>query len=469
MTDCPSEKSLKRRHHSESSLRHRDAAAAIGGGVANQLISNQLSLEHNLQDKCRELLCLYKESQDWSAVGQLAQTLVTSSARASDLKRRLQDPEHLPYLEKIVEPGQSQLKEASPTPTSLKDGATGGEECLCKSTNGSQGSVNKQEVLKSSDLSAIGVQSVGCVTSADGLEVEGLKCEGALEKNCDSVEISEGVGVVISPTLPFINTTDHINFVNPTEGVKESDLDELEDQMEHLANQFTDLTQQYNFSNGEVEQEDLKASDLPVTSALVTDSNETGLEVPEQLKAIYASSDSSDQFFSPRNSLYGDVAEKEADQFEDTDQFEDASSGGEDAMDSTLTEPDSSFEGCGGGKIVFFVEKVSEDLNDIYSIKTNKGAPSVLHSYHEFIQLQRQLASSVGSGSVLVMESEGRECDVSTELETFLNKAACLPEVRKMDTFVNFLQHGGANLSNHYGMFMIVWVIIHRILGIPAS
>ena len=456
MADCPPEKSLNRRHHSESGLRSRATRAAVNGGGVNLLISDQLSLELDLQDKCRELLCLYKESQDWPAVGQLAQTLVTSSSRSSDLKRRLQDQEQLPYLEKIPESGQPQLNE---DPTSLEDIAADGGECLCKSANGSQDSVNKQEVLKSSDLFAAGEHSVGCAAGADDLGVpEGLKCEGALEKNSGSVEVSKGVGFAISSNLPFISTSDHINLVT-AEGVKESNLDELEDQMEQLANQFTDLSEQYDY---EAEQ----ACDVPVATTLVTDNNDTRLEVPEQLKTTYASSDSSDQFFSPRNSLYDEGSCEVA---ADADLFEDAMSGSEEAMDSTLSEPS---WGCDEGEIVFSVEKVSEDLvesghvNDIYSIK---GAPSrdpVLHSYHEFIQLQEQLASSVGSGSALVLESEGRGRNASTELETFLNRAASLPGVREMDYFVNFLRHGGASLSNHYGMFMTG--IIARVRKLPC-
>lgn len=406
----------------------------------NSLISNQLSLERKLQDSCRELLNSYKESQDWSAVGQLAQTLVTSSSRISDLKRRLLDQEHLPYLEKIPESGQAQLQqEASPTPTddlnSLED--------------------NPGKVLN------LGTHLSGERSEVNGQQVEDVRCPAPLDES-----VTEKVHILEESRPPSINTSDYL--AKQTEGVNKSDtvfweegIDELEDQMEQLANQFADLDHDIDVGEAEQEFPDSSTSQVPDSStSQFTDSN-TGieLEVPEQLKANYASSESSDQFFSPSNSLYNDSSGEVEDR--EADQFEDAQSGSDDAKGSTRDGPSSSL-GSGGEREIPFVlsiKKQSEDLaecSQIYSIKTPSEV-SVLHSYSEFLQLQGQLASSTEAGSMLVIGSEHMGSDASAELEAFLNRAANLPSVREMDCFVSFLQLDGdvsVKSFHHCGMFI---------------
>lgn len=412
--------SLNRRHHSESGLGYT-RVAANGGGV-NSLISNQLGLERKLQDHCRELLNSYKDSQDWSAVGQLAQTLVTSSSRIGDLKRRLLDQEHFPYLEKIRESGQAQLKEASPTPTVLD------------SLEDSPG--------KAADLGSSHLQN----QQAEDLRCPALSGESTPGKD-RALHISQE---------SHFPTSDHTEVDKQTEGVKKSDCvfrveDKLEDQMEQMANQFFHLN--HDSDGGEAEQESVPA----VAITLVMDSSTSigvELEVPEQPKATYTSSESSDQFFSPRNSLSsGEVEDREA------DQFEDAQSGSEDAMNSTQDGPSSSLWSWGEREIpfVFSIKKMSEDpaeSSQIYSIKIPSRI-SVLHSYNEFLQLREQLASSIEGRSVLVMDSEhNMGSDASAELEAFLNLAASLPSVREMDCFVSFLRLDASKLFHHCGMFM---------------
>lgn len=49
----------------------------------------QLALEYRLQSLCQRLLESYKDQQDWAAVGQVAQSLVTNTQRVSLLKERL--------------------------------------------------------------------------------------------------------------------------------------------------------------------------------------------------------------------------------------------------------------------------------------------------------------------------------------------------------------------------------------------
>ena len=101
--------SLNRRHYSESgaSARYHMDISLSGGGV-DPILAKQLNLELKLHQYSQELLHLYKESQNWAAISQVAQTLVSSSARIRELKQRLRDlqdglPLQLPYLEKISE------------------------------------------------------------------------------------------------------------------------------------------------------------------------------------------------------------------------------------------------------------------------------------------------------------------------------------------------------------------------------
>ena len=98
--------SADRRHHSESLHRYQ-AGTKSSTTEGNSLLSSQLTLELRLEQDCKDLLHLYKETQDWSAVGQLAQSLTTCSSRICELKKRLKDLDGknapLPFLEKISE------------------------------------------------------------------------------------------------------------------------------------------------------------------------------------------------------------------------------------------------------------------------------------------------------------------------------------------------------------------------------
>ncbi len=52
-------------------------------------LSSQLSLELQLRQHCKELLNLYRSTQDWASVSQLAQSLVTNSQRIATLRELL--------------------------------------------------------------------------------------------------------------------------------------------------------------------------------------------------------------------------------------------------------------------------------------------------------------------------------------------------------------------------------------------
>jgi hypothetical protein len=431
---------------SESALTRSWVATNGNGGGVNSLISNQLSLELQIQENCRVLLSSYRESQDWSAVGQLAQTLVTSSGRIGDLKRRLQDQEHLPYLEKIPESGQSQG-----LPTAALDPLEGSSTTEWESLH--KAAVGKQEVL-TGDLS--GEKNSGFSTG-DQDQQNDLACPAEPgEITSEKVSLSKGVESAISSA--HLNTSNHINSVKSSEKQTESvepeapeiEINDLEDQMEQLANEFTNLSEQYQDDDGEPDQSDI---------GLATECTE--LEVPGHPKTTYASSEGSDQFFSPTNSLYNEGESSSGDgerpnQNEEADQFEDARSGSEDVMDSMCNEPNSSM-GEEEIPVVFNIKSLPEDLaksnHNIYSITSNSellsGVP-LLRSYDQFVQLRGQLVPSCDC-ALLVAELDGTRRDDSAQLEAFLNQAANTPHVREMDCFVRFLQHECGNVSPNYG------------------
>lgn len=443
-----------RRHHSEPGLRYWARGASNGGGVNNSLISNLLSLELELQQKSRELLDSYKECQDWFAVGQLAQTLVTNSSRISDLKRCLQSQEQLPYLEKISESDKSHLEvEAFPSTTvleSLEDSPIDSEKA--------GGSLFKApyDVLNKLDSGSKDLPSGQCA-NVEECPPEDLKCSVC----APSASLPEEVGFAItSAHLTASNHTDSVRNHSQTEGEKKfgsediafrvEDMDDLEDQMEKLADQFADRSEECGLN---------QETEVPVAITLDNPIVGTELEVPEYPKATYSSSDSS-EFFTPRNSLYLNEGETSSGEAEDN-QYEDAQSGNEDALPDLVS---------GEIPLTFSITKVpveNEEYGDLYSIIPFRivGFPSspVVHYYSEFAWLGEQLAST-GQRLMLEIDSEPTGGDASEDLEAFLNQAAGDPQLRKMDCFCKFLQsglHSHPKLFQHCGMFITVNLALH--------
>ena len=73
-------------HHHQQ---HQQQQAHCQGGSPVAPLRAQLALEYRLQSLCQRLLESYKDQQDWAAVGQVAQSLVTNTQRVSLLKERL--------------------------------------------------------------------------------------------------------------------------------------------------------------------------------------------------------------------------------------------------------------------------------------------------------------------------------------------------------------------------------------------
>ena len=72
-----------------------DAPPADGHkGPSVSALRSQLALEYRLQSLSQRLLESYKDQNDWAAVGQVAQSLVTNTQRVSVLKERLLSGDH---------------------------------------------------------------------------------------------------------------------------------------------------------------------------------------------------------------------------------------------------------------------------------------------------------------------------------------------------------------------------------------
>ena len=81
-------------------------------------LRSQLSHELKLRQNCQDLLNLYKGTQDWAAVSQVAQSLITNSQRVAHLKEQLQHHQQegglRPFLQSITEDPRS--RSLSPEP-----------------------------------------------------------------------------------------------------------------------------------------------------------------------------------------------------------------------------------------------------------------------------------------------------------------------------------------------------------------
>lgn len=499
--------SLSRRHHSESAVRE-------GSGGVDSVISVQLSLELRLRDNCRELLQSYKESQDWAAVGQLAQSLVSNTTRINDLKRRLEDFQtyaHSPYLEKITE---LESDNRNPQPL-LSTRPVEGEEDVATTLESSE--VNQDKVITITP--ELANESLSKTPTATVSDVIVNKQESEPSKSCgeESIKLpgsdreqqeqssppksseSEPCASQVAKTAEFslpllanntetaesslVNITgdsealkwtskarasqqqppDHIHSNQEKESSSElystsevevqaggeesvkinfDELDHIQDLMETLTDK---LSKQYEHLEG------CEPISLPESSV----NGGADLAVPVHSKG---SSESSEQFFSPRDSLYYEGGESESgdnDEDGDIEQFEDAESGHENNFASSLDEDAPTPEVAVDTPQVFIVTRVSVSSKDrdqekeLYCVESKKSMSiqtfgtafsPVLHTYSEFLQLQEQLVSRSHDGRPECLKYPSQ--DNSANLEEFLNWASTSPSLRETTIFLNFLRGG---------------------------
>ncbi len=505
---------INRRHSSESGIVRCQASHE-----AESIRERQLSLEKELQRNCQDLLHLYKESQDWPAVGQLAQSLVTNSSRISELKQHLNDPPtQLPYLEKIVE----RSPEPRPRFSTDPQAAVGTQEntpiiirvehpdaslprafpseadnipeakppqasSSCPSKGESPVGSDSEELSKTLCWPEFSESNNSDQFSKQGSDHDRCCSEAAASVSDSEVSPGEERSAIttvsphhhhtlieqlhsegdLSPTdQRSHNDSPHEQYVLPAvieegrvlEEVNEiGDLDKIENLMETLADQFSDMNKEMESAdtlddNGEREEGEREEEQEEVT-------------VPSVYKPTDASSDGSEQFYSPRDSISSELgaSEEEEEEIEgkETEHFEDAESfptwrdceeppwENERVFSVSRVSPgkeNPTTESTQHRGDFYFVEPENTELvSRLFEIDMNK----VVHNYSEFIHLYGILTSHEHGSLNCQFETfpltvESRDDgdfppDASKDLELFLNHAASSPALCRMSVFVDFL------------------------------
>lgn len=130
---------------SESSVRPnlflvRDLHLASGTGI----ITYQLSLEKQLFEACQNLLAFYQEREDWTAVGQIAHTLVSNKERIYKLQLQLDSTDNPKKMEtEDAWSGDEGAKSAvSVRVRQVIDQGSDDRKCYCVETVGATTEVN---------------------------------------------------------------------------------------------------------------------------------------------------------------------------------------------------------------------------------------------------------------------------------------------------------------------------------------
>ena len=426
--------SLNRRHYSEPHIRKLSASPPLDGGV----LAKQLESELELQKVCQELINSYRETQNWEAVSQVAQTLVHNNFRIGQLKQQIQEApsstsgSSSTYLDNILE---LELRTGSPPapvpPAPVLPAAVQLQNNRCE-------------------------ESLEC-RSKDDLDPHLLRQSGDVgEINCGSLEPTEPSPIAVNYPL---SPSTHTDSSSPLREVslqerKESELDtpivpaegqhsveELDDitqLMESLADHFEDLSKEQELS----EKTPLHVEENGLADHHTNNNNGAKLEVPVDNKASYASSESSGQFFSPRDSLFGGSDE------DDDTQFIDARSE-EDRFPAAAWE-----ERQASAQEVFSVTKTSFGSGGVYYVTLEREASMqlvdavlepALRTSDEIAQLRDQLGLVAQFPFQLLSDlvGEGEDSDMSQEFENFLNYAASSPSLRRSPLFLNFLREDG--------------------------
>lgn len=454
--------SLSRRHYSESGAGLHEALCS--GGV-NSITSDQLSLELKLQENCRLLLHSYKESQDWSAVGQLAQTLVTSTTRIKDLKRRLEESRNhapLPFLEKISESDNSNYRLDGPQQGAF-DGVKASSSTAKEPSEVEQDKPTRPPSLSKAVESATikqasfnsclegsgefppgseSVQQKGALLSSPQESSESKLCASPPEE-LSSQSSTEALSAaqqqptsVVKPDQEAEDRSEQDSTPVPNQ-TEESDcecgVNDIDKMMENLADQFSDL-----MASAHPTEEGPKPAELVVPGQAV-------------------SSGSSEEFFSPRASLYseGEVWEDGGSDDKEAEQFLDAVAVTEDTLVPILsTKPvdvlspspplnappavDILLPTPSTNAPMFSVTRMEDSSKYTITSRTDAAKPMlgaafplIVHSYAEFEQLHQQLAQ---------LDPQLPQCEVEDSgLEELLNLAVHSPSLRETQFLLDFL------------------------------
>ena len=430
--------SLGRRHHRESNNQEE-----VGG-----VLASQLNLELQLRENCQELLHSYKETQNWAAVEQTAQTLVTNTARITELKQLLEDSvTRLPYLEKILESDSEARSSRSPE---LVEGEKSVQDIFLADGQDKRFKLEKTEPCLSN---IIDINSEKC-SSRDNCQERDISSDteqywpvlddpqflNSASPLIDS-DLKETVHSALLVASPSPTHPDPLTIGVKREGV--SGIDELDKitGMEPLASKL--------YEDGKV-QPPVEQRDSVATENKRDENVE--LTVPFNSRYTDVSSESSEQFYSPRDSLYFETGGSDGDDKE-TERFEDEESH---LTQGSLMQNETKFDSIFSiRRILMNGSSEGEELDCYYIIESDFEASSkifddrlspVVHSYSDFIQLQKQLNSYLEDSSVLHLEPHSQNGnhppkDASKDLERFLNQIAFSLVFRKTPVFISFLKN----------------------------
>ncbi len=188
---------VNRRHFSDS-IHYQVASIETGqwsNGGGRRLVRAQLALEYKLQATCQQLLHSYKEGQNWAAVGQVANNLLTSSRRISQLKDQLSSGCDI-VLDPISELEAEDLRR-TPSPA----GAGTDEVAVTTATQPTSVTLESfkahSEPVDDNQDSAFSEKSEGD-TSVESTS-EDLPKPGQMELTLTGVELRVGVSEVVDP------------------------------------------------------------------------------------------------------------------------------------------------------------------------------------------------------------------------------------------------------------------------------
>lgn len=546
------------KHHSDSeSLHNYNSRAApesaLGGGTS--VLSSQLTLELRLEQDCKDLLHLYKEAGDWSAVGQLAQSLDTCTSRIRELQKRLEEvqesitpvqvPSRIPESDNRVyhptvqvgnspKPLEALVGVSSPPTAKLtgeeeRDRTAGAEQTQGKTSPAKTSPAHLQAIAitrDSPDSSAVRVresvalpplssdcnrelrsqhkaslpQKVGSeectATEASQSELSGLNQDITSTREQNSEDRSEGKKELGEGVKTAKSLTEGVKEVNgvaefsrasgSTSDLGVDDLDQINDMMEDLVDQFDDLSKQYGDHIDDTAPSSLEAAPPPT---VIINSVDSEVHVPEVIAiATDASSESSEQFFSPRNSLYsgsdvgleGSNGVEGSDGVEESDvgaegsteeeQFEDAQSGSRgSSLERNAVAPLPPDANSNPIPAVFSVKQTSavapecsHTAETTYCVQSTKKEcvrmfgrtfSPVFHTYRDFIDLRVQLISCEEKPPLQTLpniSTDGdSDADISAILEEFLNFVSRQPDLRTTPALLNFLQCGCGGVEHN--------------------
>ena len=384
------------------------------GGGADCVFSKQLSGEVQLRRICEDLLHSYKDTKNWQSASEVAQALGSNSARIVKLKQQIESikiSKTLPYLVALQEPSVYSFPGAAYKKNSVIDNEVRDEGNLEE-----DGSIHLVGVSPTASASRVADDSVTC-------EAEDLDNS---EENCPLLEQAH---------------KDHCNYLVE---IKKYDLMEsiIEDRFEDLSKESSH--EQFSLS---MEAEPEISGEIQASKANAVDT--TKLEIPFD-DIMYASSESSGQFFSPQANP--DTGDSEED--EEESQYVDALSE-LNMFPAAWEDHQSSADGSKESTNILTVSRIAVGNDqEVYSITLNKDTSlrlaktvldPVMRSRTEIVQLIDRLSSTFNDSLATPfpfhsdLENMNEDKDISCDLERFLNQVVCSPVMCETAIFINFL------------------------------